>query len=120
MPADPNSYDNDVMAWADEQARLLRAGCFDALDIAHIADEIEDVGKSEQRELASRMAVLLAHLLKWQLQPTRRGASWEITVRNQRSNPVRTRLCVRPQGWPCPKSVIALLETCSTNWSGIR
>ena len=58
MPADPNSYDNDVMAWANEQARLLRAGCLDALDIEHIADEIEDVGKSEQRELASRMAVL--------------------------------------------------------------
>jgi len=83
MPA-ANSYDTDVMAWANEQARLLRAGRFDALDIEHIADEIEDVGKSEQRALASRMAVLLAHLLKWQLQPERRGASWEITVRNQR------------------------------------
>jgi len=42
-----NSYDNDVMAWANEQARLLRARRFDALDIEHIADEIEDVGKSE-------------------------------------------------------------------------
>ncbi len=84
MRADPNSYDHDVVAWANEQARLLRAGCFDAIDIEHIADEIEDVGKSEQHELASRMAVLLAHLLKWQLQPQRRRASWEITVRNQR------------------------------------
>jgi hypothetical protein len=84
MRANPNSYDNDVVAWANEQARLLRAGRFEALDIEHIADEIEDVGKSEQRELASRMAVLLAHLLKWQLQPQRRGVSWEITVRNQR------------------------------------
>lgn len=84
MSANPNSYDHDVIAWANEQARLLRAGCFDALDIEHIADEIEDVGKSEQRELASRMAVLLGHLLKWQLQPTRRGASWEITIKTQR------------------------------------
>jgi hypothetical protein len=84
MRTNRNSYDSDVVAWANEQARLLRAGCFDALDIEHIADEIEDVGKSEQRELASRMAVLLAHLLKWRLQPIRRGASWEITVRNQR------------------------------------
>ncbi len=31
------------------------------LDLEHIADEIEDVGKSEQRELESRMAVLIAH-----------------------------------------------------------
>lgn len=84
MSANPYSYDRDIMAWATEQARLLRAGRFEALDIEHIADEIEDVGKSEQRELASRMAVLVAHLLKWQLQPDRRSASWEITVRNQR------------------------------------
>jgi hypothetical protein len=54
------------------------------LDIEHIAGEIEDVGKSEQRELASRMAVLLAHLLKWQYQPERRGASGEKTIKAQR------------------------------------
>lgn len=78
------SYETDVVAWASEQARLIRAGQFDALDLEHIAEEIEDVGKSEQRELASRMAVLLAHLLKWQYQPERRGASWENTIRAQR------------------------------------
>jgi len=58
------SYDSDVIAWAQEQVNLLRSGQFSLLDIEHIAEEIEDVGKSEQRELASRMAVLLAHLLK--------------------------------------------------------
>lgn len=79
------SYDKDVVAWANEQAALLRAGQFSALDIEHLAEEIEDVGKSEQRELASRMAVLLAHLLKWQVQPERRGASWQTTLRIQRS-----------------------------------
>ena len=78
------SYETDVVAWASEQSRLIRAGRFELLDLAHIAEEIEDVGKSEQRELASRMAVLLAHLLKWQYQPERRGASWENTLRAQR------------------------------------
>lgn len=78
------AYEKDVFAWASEQARLLRVGRFDLLDIEHIAGEIEDVGKSEQRELASRMAVLLAHLLKWQYQPERQGASWEKTIRAQR------------------------------------
>ena len=77
-------YEEDILAWSNEQARLLRAGRFDLLDIAHIAEEIEDVGKSEQRELASRMAVLLAHLLKWQYQPERRGGSWQRTIRTQR------------------------------------
>ena len=78
------TYDKDINAWAGEQARLLRAGRFDLLDVEHIAGEIEDVGKSEQRELASRMAVLLAHLLKWQYQPDRRGASREKTIKAQR------------------------------------
>ena len=78
------TYETDVIAWAQEQVRLLRAGHFDALDIEHIADEIEDVGKSEQRELESRMAVLLEHLLKWQHQPVRRGSSWQRTIKEQR------------------------------------
>ena len=78
------SYETDVVAWASEQARLIRAGRFDLLDLEHIAEEIEDVGKSEQRELANRMAVLLAHLLKWQHQPERQGNSWRNTIRAQR------------------------------------
>ena len=78
------SYDKDVILWSEEQARLLRAGRFAELDIEHLADEIEDVGKSEKRELASRMAVLLAHLLKWRSQPEIRGKSRRATIVVQR------------------------------------
>ena len=77
-------YEKDVVAWAMEQAALLRSGQLSALDIEHIAEEIEDVGRSEERELASRLAVLLAHLLKWQYQPERRGSSWTRTIKVQR------------------------------------
>ena len=80
----PIAYEADIAAWADEQARLIRAGQFDQLDLLHLADEIEDVGKSERRELVSRMAVLLAHLLKYQHQPERRSGSWDRTIREQR------------------------------------
>jgi len=78
------NYETDIVAWANEQARLVRAGQFELLDLEHIAEEIEDLGKSEQRELASRMTILLAHLLKWQFQPERQGRSWQIAIRNQR------------------------------------
>lgn len=78
------AYQTDIAAWATEQAALIRMGKFDQLDWEHIADEVADVGKSEQRELASRMAVLLAHLLKWQYQPAYRGRSWLGTIRLQR------------------------------------
>ena len=79
-----STYENDIVAWANEQAYLLRSGKLSAIDIEHIAEEIEDVGKSEQRELASRMAVLIAHLLKWQYQPERQSGSWQRTIKEQR------------------------------------
>ena len=78
------SYDKDVILWSLEQAALLRSGQLTQLDLEHLADEIEDVGKSEQREVASRMAVLLAHLMKWHFQPDRRGKSREDTIAIQR------------------------------------
>jgi Domain of unknown function DUF29 len=77
-------YEQEVILWSQEQARLLRAGRFSELDIEHLADEIDDVGKSEKHELASRMAVLLAHILKWSRQPQNRGNSCRATINDQR------------------------------------
>jgi hypothetical protein len=79
-------YDSDFYAWSQEQARLLRAGKLGGADIEHIAEELESMGKAEKRELVSRLTVLLAHLLKWQFQPDRRGASWEATIAVQRDD----------------------------------
>lgn len=84
-----NAYDLDIIAWANQQARLLRAGRFDQLDIERIAEEIEEVGKSEQRELVNRMALLLAHLLKWHSQPALRGNSWRRPIIDQREGIAR-------------------------------
>lgn len=78
------SYEQDVVAGAEQQARLLHEGRCEQLDVEHIAEEIEDVGESEQRELANRMAVPLSHMIKWQRQPQRRRVSWEVSLRNQR------------------------------------
>jgi hypothetical protein len=80
-----NLYDDDVIAWAAQQVQLLRSGRWSELDINNIAEEIDDVGKSERRELQSRVCILIAHLLKWSHQPGRRGRSWSKTIREQRS-----------------------------------
>ena len=69
------AYETDVVAWANEQAALIRAGRFEHLDLEHLADEIEDVGKSEKRELARRLSDFLAHLLKWKYLPQYRTTS---------------------------------------------
>ena len=77
-------YDRDFHAWAGEQAALLRAGRLAEADIAHIAEEIESMGRGEKRELISRLKVLLVHLLKWRFQPAGRGNSWRLTIAEQR------------------------------------
>jgi hypothetical protein len=77
-------YDRDFYAWSNEQAALLRAGDLSRADIANIAEEIETLGRSEKRELVSRLTVLLQHLLKWRFQPSLRGRSWELSIDNAR------------------------------------
>jgi hypothetical protein len=77
-------YDEDFFEWTRRSAELLRAGRFEQADIEHIAEEIEDMGKRDLRELNSRMQVLLIHLLKCRLQPEMKSRSWEQTISEQR------------------------------------
>jgi Domain of unknown function DUF29 len=71
-----SDYDADFYAWTQAQAAAIRAGAWGHIDRAHLAEEIEDVGKSERRALVSHLRVLLTHLLKWEHQPERRSDSW--------------------------------------------
>jgi Domain of unknown function DUF29 len=77
-------HDNDFYAWSLEQAALLRAGRVGEADLATIAEEIESMGKTEKRELVSRLTVLLLHLLKWERQPAGRSNSWRLSIANAR------------------------------------
>lgn len=79
-----SNYTTDFYAWANHQAELLRTGKISDLDRENIAEELEDLGKSQKKELHNRLVVLIAHLLKWQFQPQRRSTSWEVTIDNQR------------------------------------
>jgi hypothetical protein len=80
----PTLYEADFYAWTLEQAQLLRQADFSRLDITHLIEEIEDMGKSQQRQLYSRLVVLMTHLLKWQFQPGKQSRSWQATIRVQR------------------------------------
>lgn len=77
-------YEDDLAAWAEEQGRRLRAGDLAAIDVENIAEEIEALGRSQMRELQSRLIVLLQHLLKWKFQPEHQCRSWSLTIRTQR------------------------------------
>ena len=62
------NYDQDFYGWTQEQAALLRAGRLNDLDIENLIEEVETMGRSEKRELESRLTVLFVHLLKWKYQ----------------------------------------------------
>lgn len=83
------TYETDFYGWIQQQAALLKDGQFGAIDLANIIEEIESMGRSEKRELENRLTVLLQHLLKWKYQPNRRGKSWELTIKGQRSRFLR-------------------------------
>ena len=87
MNSNAELYAQDFFAWSQTTAALIRAGKWEALDREALAEEVESLGKSDWRELASRIAVLLRHLLKWRYQPERRqrGRSWRSTIWEQRS-----------------------------------
>src|SRR5262249_20357774 len=79
-----HGYEQDFYGGSQPNAELLRARRFDEADIEHVAEEIEDMGRKDVRELNSRMQVLLAHLLKLQVQPDRGSPSWRATITAQR------------------------------------
>ncbi|MEY2341300.1 DUF29 domain-containing protein [Acidithiobacillus sp. IBUN Pt1247-S3] len=82
----PELYERDYFAWTQQQATILRSGQISGVDVLHLAEEIEDLGRSEKCALASRMVVLLAHLLKWQYQLALRSKSWQRTITTQRKD----------------------------------
>ena len=80
----PTLYDTDFNLWIEETIKQLKSGNFNEIDIDNLIEEIESMGKSEKRELKSRFAVLMMHLLKWKYQPSKRSHSWLNTIREQR------------------------------------
>lgn len=79
-----SEYEKDFYSWSMKNATLLREKKFSDIDVEHIAEELEAMGRSEKRELVSRLSVLIAHLLKWKFQAVRRSRSWENTISTQR------------------------------------
>jgi len=77
-------YETDFYGWIQHQVDSLRVRSLSNLDFDHLIEEIDSMGKSLQRELASIFEVLFSHLLKWRFQPKFKGTSWELTIDEQR------------------------------------
>lgn len=77
-------YEEDFVAWLEDQARRARSGETDGLDLENIAEELEGMARSDRREIRNRLVVLLVHLLKYKFQPRRRSSGWRATIAEQR------------------------------------
>jgi hypothetical protein len=84
-------YDADLVSWSRQQAELLRRradgyGVNDGrIDWPNLAEEIDSLGRAEERELASRIGSVLEYLFKLEASPaTDLRAGWRATVRRER------------------------------------
>lgn len=80
-------YERDFYEWTQDAVAKLRNRDFDNLDLENVIEEIESLGRSEKKELQSRLKTLLEHLIKrlYINLPSYFGG-WENTIRTQRSD----------------------------------
>lgn len=72
-------YEKDFQIWIDATIQHLKNRQFESLDIEHLIEELNGLGKSEQNALKSNLMILLAHLLKVKVQfdaPDTMKMSW--------------------------------------------
>ena len=75
-------YDTDFAEWTARMAELLRAGRMGEVDLEHVAEEIEDLGKRDRWAVHSQMLRLLLHQIKRRIQPERDCANWRRSIVN--------------------------------------
>ena len=85
-------YESDFLLWTQDTVAKIRAKDFDHVDFESLIEEIEDLGRSHQDELESRLDILLSHILKRLYVPLVNDYNgWERTIREQRKQ-IRRRL----------------------------
>jgi hypothetical protein len=84
-------YDTDIVAWAEQQADLLRRRAAGEIvndgeiDWPHVAEEIEDVGKSQRQAVESHLILALLNDLKAEAWPRSLSEpSWRAEARLHR------------------------------------
>jgi hypothetical protein len=80
-------YDDDILTWSEQQAELLRRRSANALDWDNLAEEIEDVGRSQLRAAESHLVQALLHDLKVAAWPLSRDVPhWRAKARGHRDD----------------------------------
>ena len=79
-------YNQDFVEWTQQQSEYLKTRRWAELDVKNLIEELDALGRSEQKELGSYLQMLMMHLLKYQYQPERKTKSWITTIANCRDS----------------------------------
>lgn len=85
-------YERDFYTWSLEQARALRERRLGALDLENLADEVENLAKTEGRALSSYVARILEHFWKlahWSWLRDRNERIWKAEIDAYRGRALR-------------------------------
>lgn len=77
-------FERDETAWMKLTALRIRQGQLDEVDYPELAEFLADMARRDRREVKSRLAVLMTHILKWLHQSQRRSGNWRGTIVAQR------------------------------------
>jgi hypothetical protein len=80
-------YEQDFYLWLQTTLAILRERKLEQLDIENLIEEIDSMGRSEKKELKTRLVVLIEHLLKLQYLTQEKdynARDWRNTVVEQR------------------------------------
>ncbi|MGB3201889.1 MAG: DUF29 domain-containing protein [Nodosilinea sp.] len=80
-------YDQDFYRWIQHTVQALKHHDLDQVDWENLIEEIDSMGRSEKKELKSRLLVILEHLLKlmfWESEKAQNSRGWRNTVIEQR------------------------------------
>lgn len=89
------AYEQDYGAWLSRQIALLRARRWGELDLDHLVDEVESLGRSDFRRLVGAIEIVVAHMLKWDHQPHKRSPGWLASIDEHRAR-IETELADSP------------------------
>jgi hypothetical protein len=80
-------YDRDLNLWLENAIAQLQAGNLQNLDIANLIEELQGLAGRDKREVASRLEVLIEHILKrCYVDLTECFRGWKLTIIGQRSS----------------------------------
>ena len=80
-------YEADYVAWLDTTLEQLKQKEFDRLDLPHLIEEIDALGREQRHKVESYLIQLLIHLLVYQYWSTEKQWSsrgWEKEIDNFR------------------------------------